>query len=127
MTPVATIGLDIAKNVFQVHGVHTPGQVVVRRRLSRGRVLEFFEKLKPCLFGIEAWGIASPLQTPGSPTKRNAYGPALFSASRNAKTSSRVVCGGPSVGKDFLKFLHGAGWCGHVSGLFCGLSICRWP
>ncbi len=54
MTPVATIGLDIAKNVFQVHGVDVSGQVVVRRRLSRGRVLAFFEKLKPCLVGIEA-------------------------------------------------------------------------
>ena len=39
----------------------------------------------------------------------------------------KAVCGRPSVGKDFLKFLHSAGWCGHVSGLFCGLSICRWP
>ena len=54
MTPVATIGLDIAKNVFQVHGVDAAGQVVVQRRLSRGRVLVFFEKLKPCLVGIEA-------------------------------------------------------------------------
>lgn len=54
MTPVATIGLDIAKNIFQVHGVDAGGQVVVRRRLARGRVLTFFEKLEPCLVGIEA-------------------------------------------------------------------------
>jgi transposase len=45
MTSVATIGLDIAKSVFQVHGVDAAGQVVVRRRLIRGRVLAFFEKL----------------------------------------------------------------------------------
>src|SRR5271157_3751101 len=51
---VATIGLDIAKTVFQVHGVDANGQVVVRRRLTRGRVLAFFEKLAPCLVGIEA-------------------------------------------------------------------------
>ena len=56
MTPVATIGLDIAKTVFQVHGVNAAGQVVVRQRLTRGRVLAFFEKLTPCLVGIEACG-----------------------------------------------------------------------
>ena len=54
MTSVATIGLDIAKSVFQVHGVDAAGQVVVRQRLTRGRVLMFFEKLAPCLVGIEA-------------------------------------------------------------------------
>jgi transposase len=46
---VATIGLDIAKTVFQVHGVDAGGQVVVRQRLVRRRVLAFFEKLEPCL------------------------------------------------------------------------------
>ena len=56
MKPVATIGLDIAKTVFQVHGVDAAGQVVVRQRLTRGRVLAFFQKLKPCLVGIEACG-----------------------------------------------------------------------
>ena len=55
MTPVATIRLDIAKTVFQVHGVDAAGRVV-RRRLTRGRVLAFFEKLTPCLVGIEACG-----------------------------------------------------------------------
>ena len=54
MTSVSTIGLDIAKSVFQVHGVDTAGQVVVRQRLARRRVLAFFEKLAPCLVGIEA-------------------------------------------------------------------------
>src|SRR5271165_6823381 len=51
---VATLGLDIAKTVFQVHGVDTAGQVVVRQRLTRRRVLAFFEKLPSCLVGIEA-------------------------------------------------------------------------
>ena len=54
MMQVATIGLDIAKTVFQVHGVDAAGQVLVRKRLTRGRVLAFFEKLAPCLVGIEA-------------------------------------------------------------------------
>jgi transposase len=44
MSNVATIGLDIAKSVFQIHGVDALGQVVIRRKLTRGRVLGFFEK-----------------------------------------------------------------------------------
>jgi transposase len=54
MQSISTIGLDIAKSVFQVHGVDAAGQVVVRRQLRRGRVLAFFQKLPPCLVGIEA-------------------------------------------------------------------------
>jgi transposase len=54
MQTVTTIGLDIAKSIFQVHGVDAAGQVVVRRQLKRRYVLAFFEKLPPCLIGIEA-------------------------------------------------------------------------
>ena len=54
MQAVTTIGLDIAKSVFQVHGVDAKGNVVVRRQLKRRYVLSFFEKLQPCLVGIEA-------------------------------------------------------------------------
>lgn len=49
-----TIGLDIAKSVFQAHGVDETGEVVLRRRLSRSRLLEFFEKHPRCLVGMEA-------------------------------------------------------------------------
>ena len=54
MQTVTTIGLDIAKSVFQVHGVDVTGQVIIRRQLKRRYVLAFFEKLQPCLVGIEA-------------------------------------------------------------------------
>ena len=54
MQTITTIGLDIAKSVFQVHGVDAGGQVVVRRQLKRRYVLMFFQKLSPCLVGIEA-------------------------------------------------------------------------
>jgi len=54
MKKITTIGLDIAKSVFQVHGVGATGEVIVRRRLSRARVIPFFEKLPRCLVGIEA-------------------------------------------------------------------------
>ena len=46
---VATIGLDIAKNVFQVHGIDVAEKVIVRKQLRRSRVLEFFKALPPCL------------------------------------------------------------------------------
>jgi len=54
MQAVTTVGLDIAKSVFQVHGVDGAGQVVIRRQLKRRYVLAFFQKLPPCLVGIEA-------------------------------------------------------------------------
>lgn len=54
MGEVSTIGLDIAKSVFQIHGVDTDGTVVIRKRVSRAKVLEFFSDLPPCLVGIEA-------------------------------------------------------------------------
>src|SRR5271154_4653048 len=54
MQTVTTIGLDIAKSVFQVHGVDAEGQVVIRRQLKRRYVMTFFRKLPPCLGGIEA-------------------------------------------------------------------------
>ena len=54
MHTVTTIGLDIAKSVFQVHGVDASGQVIIRRQLKRRYVLAFFQKLPPCLVGIEA-------------------------------------------------------------------------
>jgi transposase len=54
MGEVSTIGLDIAKAVFQVHGVDVDGTVVIRKRISRVKMLEFFAGLGPCLIGIEA-------------------------------------------------------------------------
>src|SRR6266581_3499625 len=54
MGEVSTIGLDIAKSVFQVHGVDAGGAVVIRRRITRAKLLEFFAALPPCLVGIEA-------------------------------------------------------------------------
>jgi transposase len=55
---VATIGVDLAKHVFQVHGVSPDGAVVLRQRLRRAQVIAFFAKLSPCLVGMEACGTA---------------------------------------------------------------------
>ena len=54
MEAITTIGLDIAKSVFQVHGIDAEGNVIVRRQLKRRYVLAFFQKLPPYLVGIEA-------------------------------------------------------------------------
>ena len=53
-----TIGVDLAKNVFQVHGVDAEGDVVIGRQLRRSRVLPFFKKQAPCLVGMEACATA---------------------------------------------------------------------
>ena len=54
MNNASTIGLDLAKKVFQVHGVDGAGEVLVRRTLRRSQVLAYFGKLAPCLVGMEA-------------------------------------------------------------------------
>ena len=58
MKEVITIGVDLAKNVFQIHGVDDAGNVVIRRQLRRSRVLPFFEKQPRCLVGMEACATA---------------------------------------------------------------------
>ena len=58
MTEIMTVGLDLAKSWFQVHGADAQGRPVLRKKLARGKVLEFFAGLPPCLVGIEACGSA---------------------------------------------------------------------
>src|SRR5579872_544208 len=53
---ITTIGLDLAKNVFQVHAINSAGEVAVRKALRRSQIRRFFEQLDPCLVGIEACG-----------------------------------------------------------------------
>jgi len=55
---ITTIGLDIAKNVFQVHGIDGDEKVVVRKQLRRSQVMRFFQELAPCLVGLEACATA---------------------------------------------------------------------
>jgi transposase len=70
METITTIGLDIAKSAFQVHGIDAAGNVIVRRQLKRRYVLAF-QKLQPCLVGIEAcasshrWSREAPLVVQG--------------------------------------------------------------
>ena len=55
---IATIGIDLAKNVFQLHGVTSHGKVVLRRQIHRGQMRGLFVNLPPCLIGMEARAIA---------------------------------------------------------------------
>lgn len=55
---ITTVGIDLAKNVFQVHGVDRHGKTVLRKQLKRGQVMPFFANLQPCLIGLEACGSA---------------------------------------------------------------------
>src|SRR5512141_3350082 len=58
MSEITTIGLDLAKHVFQVHGIDAQGTTVLRKRLRRGQVLAFFSRLPRCLVGMEACATA---------------------------------------------------------------------
>ncbi len=54
MEKIITIGLDVAKHVFQVHGIDSAGAIIIRRKLRREDVVGFFTALSPCLIGVEA-------------------------------------------------------------------------
>src|SRR6266536_6148360 len=78
MGEVSTIGLDIAKSVFQIHGVDAAGAVVVRKRITRAKLLEFFAALPACLVGIEACPTAHYWRRRLQPLGHTVRSPRLF-------------------------------------------------
>src|ERR1700719_2880133 len=119
MGEVSTIGLDIAKSVFQVHGVDADGTVVIRKRISRAKILEFFAALPSCLVGIEAcpsahhWsrklqalGHAVELMTPS-------YVKAYLKRSKNDANDAAAIC--EAVTRPSMRFVRHLpekpGWC----------------
>ncbi len=98
MGEVTTIGLDIAKSVFQVHGVDDAGAVTIRKRIGRSKVLEFFANLPSCLIGIEAcpaahhWG--RELQALGHTVKLMPprYVKAYLKRSKNDANDAAAIC-----------------------------------
>ena len=98
MGEVSTIGLAIAKAVFQVHGVDGGGAVTIRKRISRSKLLEFFGDLPPCLVGIEAfpsahhWG--RELQLLGHTVKLMppSYVKAYLKRSKNDANDAAAIC-----------------------------------
>src|SRR6476660_4225415 len=98
MQTITTIGLDIAKSVFQVHGVDATGQVVIRRQLKRRSVLMFFQKLPSCLVGIEACASAHhwsrELQALGHAVRLipPAYVKPYVKPQKNDATDAEAIC-----------------------------------
>jgi transposase len=98
MGEVSTIGLDIAKSDFQVHGVDVAGAVVIRKRVSRAKVTEYFRDLPPCLVGIEAcpsahhWG--RELQALGHTVKLipPSYVKAYLKRGKNDANDAEAIC-----------------------------------
>ena len=98
MGEVNTIGLDIAKSVFQVHGVDDAGSVMIRKRISRAKVVEYFGELPPCLVGIEAcpsahyWG--RELKELGHTVKLMppSYVKAYLKRSKNDANDAAAIC-----------------------------------
>jgi transposase len=98
MGEVSTIGLDIAKSIFQVHGVDVDGAVVIRKRVRRAKVSEFFSALPPCLVGIEACPSAHhwsrQLQVLGHAVKLMppSYVKAYLKRSKNDANDAAAIC-----------------------------------
>ena len=98
MQSISTVGLDIAKSVFQVHGVDAAGQVVIRRQLRRRQVVAFFQKLRPCLVGIEACASSHhwsrELETLGHTVRLMppAYVKPYVKRQKNDSTDAEAIC-----------------------------------
>jgi transposase len=98
MGEVSTIGLDIAKSIFQIHGVDVDGAVMIRKRISRSKVLEFFAALPSCLIGIEACPSAHhwsrKLQALGHTVKLMppSYVKAYLKRSKNDANDAAAIC-----------------------------------
>ena len=108
MQMITTIGLDIAKSVFQVHGVDAAGQVVVRRQLKRRYVLAFFQRLPPCLIGIEACASSHywsrELRALGHTVRLMppAYVKPYVKRQKNDATDAEAICGGHQANMWFV-------------------------
>lgn len=106
---ISTVGIDIAKNVFQVHGVNAQGTVVVTRQLRRAKVLEFFRQLPPCLIGMEACATAHywarELKKFGHEVKLipPSYVKAYVRRQKNDAADAAAIC--EAVGRPSMRFV----------------------
>jgi transposase len=109
MTEITRIGLDIAKNVFEVHALNAQEQVVVRRSLRRNQVLAWFAKLPPCLIGMEACGTANhwarELSALGHTVRLipPAYAKPYVRRNKNDAADARAIC--EAVGRPSMRFV----------------------
>lgn len=90
-----TVGIDLAKNVFSVHGVDAAGAVRVRKTVSRGKLMELVARLPPCLIGLEACSGAHELSG-GTPTRPAVQFMDTTSADRSRQHSANPSAPAPS-------------------------------
>jgi transposase len=107
MIEISTIGLDLAKNVFQVHGVDAAGRVVLQRQLRRGAVDRFFAQLPPCMVGIEACGSAHHwarvIGRHGHQVRPPAYVKPYVRRNKNDGRDAEAIC--EAVGRPTMRFV----------------------
>ena len=109
MQAITTVGLDIAKSVFQVHGVDADGNVILRRQLKRRYVLLFFQKLSPCLVGVEACATSHywsrELQALGHKVRLMppAYVKSYVKRQKNDATDAEAIC--EAVSRPNMRFV----------------------
>jgi transposase len=109
MQIIGTIGIDIAKNVFQVHGVDAAEKVVLKKQLRRGQVLEFLGKLPPCLVGMEACATshhwARELKMLGHDVRLMppSYVKAYVKRNKNDAADAAAIC--EAVGRPSMRFV----------------------
>jgi transposase len=109
MQTITMVGLDIAKSVFQLHGIDAAGNVVIRRQLKRRYVLAFFEKLPPCLVGMEACATSHhwsrELQALGHTVRLipPAYVRPYVKRQKNDYTDAKAIC--EAVGRPNMRFV----------------------
>ena len=109
MEEITTIGLDIAKSVFQVHGIDARGEVIVRRQLRRRQVLPFFSRLTPCVIGIEACATSHhwsrELQALGHDVRLMParYVKAYVKRGKNDAADAEAIC--EAVGRKTMRFV----------------------
>src|SRR5471030_3053281 len=106
---IATAGIDLAKNVFQVHGVDGQGKAVLRKKLDRSKMVEYFVKLAPCLIGMEACGSAHywarKLAAMGHTVKLMApqFVKPYVKTNKNDAADAEAIC--EAVGRPNLRFV----------------------
>src|SRR5512143_299943 len=106
---ITTIGLDLAKNVFQVHGVNERGQPVLKKQLKRAQVLPFFANLPPCVIGMEACGgahsWARKLEMLGHTIKLMAphFGKPYVKSNKHDAADAEAIC--EAVGRPTMRFV----------------------
>ena len=121
---ITAVGIDLAKNVFQVHGVNEHGKAVLKKQLKRDKVCEFFVNLPPCLIGMEACGgahhWARKLQEFGHAVRLMApqFVKPYVKTNKNDAADAEAIC--EAVSRPNMRFVPG-----RSLGASCAPRICR--